>query len=305
MQQASFFFFFLDEPSRNQDADSKMASSSENPFQEEELNPFQRLFKIETQFMAAQGFFQNHEARLLRRNAANRMRELSQNGGIDYDPYVEFLAMTYFDRCISWYPLPMIKDHMICLLPAVLSLVGRRGRDRNRLYIDASMIEKMEHRILYVLNWQLQSVTPVCFLDFFISFFDISDAEEIAAFKLRSIEYKLLHMHFDATYTEFKPSIIAATALIAERAQKAPPENLCEPFLYCQFIDTDELENCLNILMEQERANNVRIYHLPPLPLPPHLADNEAAANQQEEEEEEEERRRRWRIGGGVGRATA
>ncbi|XP_028088022.1 putative cyclin-D6-1 [Camellia sinensis] len=193
-----------------------MASSSENPFQEEELNPFQRLFKIETQFMAAQGFFQNHEARLLRRNAANRMRELSQNGGIDYDPYVEFLAMTYFDRCISWYPLP----------------------DRNRLYIDASMIEKMEHRILYVLNWQLQSVTPVCFLDFFISFFDISDAEEIAAFKLRSIEYKLLHMHYDATYTEFKPSIIAATALIAERAQNAPPENLCEPFLYCQFIDT-------------------------------------------------------------------
>ncbi|CAL5390648.1 unnamed protein product [Camellia sinensis] len=200
-----------------------MASSSENPFQEEELNPFQRLFKIETQFMAAQGFFQNHEARLLRRNAANRMRELSQNGGIDYDPYVEFLAMTYFDRCISWYPLP----------------------DRNRLYIDASMIEKMEHRILYVLNWQLQSVTPVY-----------------------------------ATYTEFKPSIIAATALIAER---------------------DELENCLNILMEQARANNVRIYHLPPLPLPPHLADNEAAANQQEEEEEQ--RRRRWRIGGGVGTA--
>ncbi|KAI7979878.1 putative cyclin-D6-1 [Camellia lanceoleosa] len=161
----------------------------------------------------------------------------------------------------------------------------------------------MEHRILYVLNWQLQSVTPVCFLDFFISFFDIGDAEEIAAFKLRSIEYNLLHMHYDATYTEFKPSIIAATALIAERAQNAPPENLSEPFLYCQFIDTDELENCLNILMEQARANNVRIYHLPPLPLPPHLADNEAGANQQEEEEEQ--RRRRWRIGGGVGRATA
>ncbi|CAL5390645.1 unnamed protein product [Camellia sinensis] len=246
-----------------------MASNSENPTQKEEQehNRIQRLFESETQFMAAQGFFQNHEARLLRRNATNRMRELSQNGGIDYNPYVEFLAMTYFNRCISWYPLPA----------------------RNKLNIDASDIERMKHRILYALNWKLPSVPSLCFLNFFISFFNISRAKEIAAFKLRSIKYKLLHMHYDAIYTEFKPSIIAATALIAERAHTAPLKNFCEPFLHCQFIDTDELENCLNILMEQTRANNVRIYHIPPLPPPPNQEEEEEEEEEEEQEEEEEE----------------
>ncbi|CAL5335879.1 unnamed protein product [Camellia sinensis] len=92
-----------------------------------------------------------------------------------------------------------------------------------------------------------------------------------------------------AIYTEFKPSIIAATALIAERAHTAPLKNSCEPFLHCQFIDTDELENCLNILMEQTRANNVRIYHIPPLPPPPNQEEEEEEEEQEEEEEEEQE----------------
>ncbi|CAL5390644.1 unnamed protein product [Camellia sinensis] len=283
--------------------ESEMEFNFENPFQEQELKPIEWLFETETQFMAAQGFFQNDEARRLRKIAVKKIRQLSQNGGFRHDPFVSFLAVNYYDRCISSYPLPgdEYSYGLFIISCVVIAWKMRKSGfylpvflETNRLYnVDYRQIERMEHRILYALKWRMRSVTALCFLDFFISFYNFTDIQEIATFKRQSLECKLLHMHYDARFTEFKPSTIAATALIAERPNIAPPPAFfCEPLLRCQYLNMDELENCHNLLMAQVRSNDLRTYLIPPSP------SMDAIAEVEDDDQKRQRSRKRMREQG-------
>ncbi|CAL5393273.1 unnamed protein product [Camellia sinensis] len=467
--------------------ESEMEFNFENPFQEQELKPIEWLFETETQFMAAQGFFQNDEARRLRKIAVKKIRQLSQNGGFRHDPFVSFLAVNYYDRCISSYPLPgdEYSYGLFIISCVVIAWKMRKSGfylpvflETNRLYnVDYRQIERMEHRILYALKWRMRSVTALCFLDFFISFYNFTDIQEIATFKRLTLECKLLHMHYvqptsmallarnshrmalvasqrsatnlshlafdtvhnnpsdlsswlesmitelnplpefpsaiasetpnpkkvnfvltpspsdartigspgpssargksgfknllpklsfkarrsqsdaeratahpvveassplplpqekpsistscslaavhvvmmmmmalseelwqsdtntteriyspdlgDARFTEFKPSTIAATALIAERPNIAPPPAFfCEPLLRCQYLNMDELENCHNLLMAQVRSNDLRTYLIPPSP------SMDAIAEVEDDDQKRQRSRKRMRERG-------
>ncbi|KAG5551186.1 hypothetical protein RHGRI_009573 [Rhododendron griersonianum] len=171
--------------------------------------------------MAAQGFFQNAEAHHLRQMAIFNIKQLVETPGLDYDPFVPFLALTYFDRCASWHPIP---DDLEFLTTFVYGCT--------------------------VLAWKMRSNTE---------------------------------------FTRFKPSIIAAVGVVAERSEKEPPGDSCiDPILRCKFVDMDEFENCIDLLMFKratEIANAALIPRIdfPESPLPP------AQQEEQEEEEEAEE----------------
>lgn len=48
----------------------------------------------------------------------------------------------------------------------------------------------------------------------------------------------LFDLRTDTEFTRFKPSIIAAVGVVAERSEKGPPGDSCvDPILRCKFVD--------------------------------------------------------------------
>ncbi|CAK9160181.1 unnamed protein product [Ilex paraguariensis] len=109
-------------------------------------------------------------------------------------------------------------------------------------------IQRMEFLIISALDWRLRSITPLCFLGFFISLLNINDqhSEQVLKFKAEKIVFR---MHRDIEYTQFKPSIIAASAVLAIAKTMARYSDFKEAILSSNFVNRGDLKNCKRALM--------------------------------------------------------
>ncbi|OMO65030.1 hypothetical protein COLO4_31634 [Corchorus olitorius] len=177
------------------------------------------------------------------------------------DPFTPYLAVNYMDRFISRQEIPQGNPWVLRLLViACISLAAKMKEihfsstnfQREEGFIfDAQAIQRMEFLILDALNWRMRSVTPFSFICFFISLFQLKDPPLTQALKDRATDI-IFQAHNEINLIEFKPSIIAASALLLASHELFPLQfpSFETSILSCEYVNKEELLKCFNAMQE-------------------------------------------------------
>ncbi|PRQ28696.1 putative cyclin [Rosa chinensis] len=178
------------------------------------------------------------------------------------DPFIPYLAIDYMDRFISKQNIPQGKPWVSRLVEvACLSLAAKMKntsfsfsdfqRREEGFMFEAQTINKMELVILDTLNWRMRSITPFSFLHFFVSLVDINERPLTQALKSRASDV-IFNAHNEIKFVEFKPSVIAASAVLFASHELLPLQfpSLKVSISSCQYVNKESLLKCLNLMQE-------------------------------------------------------
>ncbi|KAK1281285.1 Cyclin-D6-1 [Acorus gramineus] len=179
---------------------------------------------------------------------------------LNIDPFVPYLAVNYLDRFLSKQTVPVReKPWMVRLLSiSCLTLASKMMKidfsiadfQRQEGFIfDAQTIRRMELLILGALEWRMRSVTPFCFLSFFLTFFSPNDPPLITPLKARASEI-LFKAQTEVKLMEYKPSILAATALLSASHELFPIQfpSFRNAISRCVYVNKEKLFMCWNVI---------------------------------------------------------
>nr|POF25075.1 putative cyclin-d6-1 [Quercus suber] len=107
----------------------------------------------------------------------------------------------------------------------------------------------MELLILDALEWRMRSITPFPFLQFFLSLSKFQDPALIQALKRRASEL-IIHALNEIKLLEYKPSIIAASALLSASHELFTLQftSFKASILSCEYVNKENLTKCFNML---------------------------------------------------------
>ncbi|KAI8009070.1 putative cyclin-D6-1 [Camellia lanceoleosa] len=228
-----------------------------HPFLQRNDEAFKKFFNVESEFMAAQGYSDNAEKAITRSIVVTLIEILSK--GTDYDAFVPYLAVNYLDRFLSRKshlpalernPRKNTKLFAICCFTLASKMRNRDFSVPNFLAkrklttsVNPLLFLVMELRILTTLEWRMRSLTAINFMEYFYPFFKLRHPQPIRGFTRRDISQSILSVQGDIKFTQFKPSIIAASAVLSASFEAFPAQILqrAEAFLRCQYIDKDAL----------------------------------------------------------------
>ncbi|KAJ1379162.1 Cyclin-like [Sesbania bispinosa] len=179
------------------------------------------------------------------------------------DPFVAYLAINYLHRFMSRQEIPQGKPWLLRLVGiSCLSLASKMKNtplpftimQKEGCNFDAQSIERMELVILGALNWRMRSITPFPFLHFFTSLAEIKDQPLKQALKDRASEI-IFNAHNDIKLLEYKPSTIAATALICASHELFPQQysNIRASITACVYVNEETLSKCFDLMKEMVR----------------------------------------------------
>lgn len=180
----------------------------------------------------------------------------------NYDLFIPYLAVNYMDRFISRQEIPQGKPWILRLL--VISCLSLAAKMKNKHFsisnsqeaeagfiFDTQTINRMELLVLDALNWRMRSITPFSFVHFFVSLFELKDPSSSQPLKDRATEI-IFKAQNEIKFLEFKPSIIAASALLVASNERFPLQFPCfKCSIYsCEFVNEEKLLECFNALQE-------------------------------------------------------
>ncbi|KAI8009072.1 putative cyclin-D6-1 [Camellia lanceoleosa] len=245
-----------------------------NPYdpllQEDEIRPFRKLFTVESSFMACEGYFQNERTISFRRYAVSYIEENSKCE--DFDAFVPYLAMNYFDRFISMHKLPEVissnkEENAILLVICCLTIAWKmRIRSFNvelflterNLQFNRNQVKEMELHILNSLRWRMRSLTPICFVGYFIPLLRLPRSSQ--QLNRRPVYQIIVRAQADIGFTQFKPSIIAASAILTASSKLFPAqfEEFKAVLSSSEFVSAEELMQCMEA-MESKYKDDVAL----------------------------------------------
>lgn len=177
-----------------------------------------------------------------------------------------YLAVTYFDRFLVKRSFDRKKSWAIHLLSiACISLASKMEEcivpmlseyqyDNKRFCSDTT--QKMELLILSTLEWNMNSITPFSYLSSFIYMLGQEYKEEISMSKAVGFIFAILD---DVNLVDFRPSIIAAAAVLAaynERLEKELVESELTIFSSSfKSLNIADLLSCYNLMMEKSQRS--------------------------------------------------
>ncbi|KAI4296594.1 hypothetical protein L6164_036542 [Bauhinia variegata] len=179
-------------------------------------------------------------------------------------PFVAYLAVNYLDRFLSRQEIPQGKPWLLRLI--VISCLSLASKMNNTPFslsdlqqegsiFEAQSIQKMELLILGALEWRMRSITPFSFLHFFISLTELKDPSLEKSLKERASEI-IFNAHNDIRFLKFKPSIIAASALISASHELFPLQDSTTraSISACGYLDEETLSQCFSLMQEMVRT---------------------------------------------------
>ncbi|KAA8526447.1 hypothetical protein F0562_008350 [Nyssa sinensis] len=239
----------------------------ENPlptFQDLHFDSVPSLFRIESDHMPSHtyspSFLQLQATDFdisFRRETISLILHFSHN----FDTFLSYLAVNYLDRFLSTQSIMEGKPWVLRLL--AISCVSLALKMRRREFsitdilqdggfiFDAQTIHRMEFLILGALKWRMRSITPFSFINFFISLFKFKDPPLGQALKARATEIIFKAQH-DMKLLEFKPSIIAASALLSASHELFPLQfpSFIKAISNCSYVNKNKLFSCCNVMQE-------------------------------------------------------
>ncbi|KAL5730715.1 hypothetical protein ACHQM5_003509 [Ranunculus cassubicifolius] len=238
----------------------------ENPLTELEQhqsNTILSLFESESDHMPSADYIRNSKSKdfdvSVRQQAISLI--LHAQCCSNTDPFLPYLAVNYLDRFISRHKLPQGKQWILKLISiSCLSLAAKmmnleisvddfQGEDQ--FIFDSQTIQRMELLILGALEWRLRSITPFSFLHFFMSMFNLQDPPLLKALKARATDI-LFKSQTDISIIEFKPSIVAASALLIATNVLFPLQFPCfrDTISSCQYVNKERLVDCCTVMQD-------------------------------------------------------
>ncbi|XP_044465835.1 putative cyclin-D6-1 [Mangifera indica] len=216
------------------------------------------LFLIESDHMPTQDYFNSLKGSSsdfsLRQQTISSIFHLC-----DFDPFLSFLASNYLDRFLSSQVMPQPKPWMLRLLAiSCVSLAAKMRKSEfaltdfkgdGGLIFDTQTIKRMEYLILGALKWRMRSITPFSFLSFFISLFKLKDPPLKHTLKAHASEI-IFKAQSDIGILEFKPSIIAASALLSASRELFPSQFSCfrKAISNCSYVNKEKMLECYNCI---------------------------------------------------------
>ncbi|CAL9757713.1 unnamed protein product [Musa acuminata subsp. burmannicoides] len=177
----------------------------------------------------------------------------------DADPFLTYLAVNYVDRFLSKRQIPREKPRIVRLLSvSCLSLASKMTETHFPLShfqgeegspFDSRTIFRMEMLILGALDWRMRSITPFSFLRFFVTFFSPTHPSLLRALRSRA-SLTILRAQDEIKMMEFKPSVIAAAALLSAANVLFPSQfpAFRSAISSCEFINREELCACFDAM---------------------------------------------------------
>ncbi|XAR55445.1 hypothetical protein NMG60_11035515 [Bertholletia excelsa] len=219
------------------------------------------LFRVESDHMTSHGYAQCLEAADLdisvRREAVSLILHCSSN----FDPFLPYLAINYLDRFLSAKGMLQIKPWVVGLLAVSCVSLALKMREIDfsisdiqgdeGFIFDTQTIQRMELLILGALQWRMRSITPFSFINFFISLFKFKDPPLLHALKARATEI-IFKAQNDTKLLEFRPSIIAASALLSASHELFPLQFPCfqGAVSSCSYVNKEKLLKCCNVMKD-------------------------------------------------------
>lgn len=220
------------------------------------------LFLTESDHMPSQDYFNSLKAAnfdlSIRQEALSLILRFSGN----LDPFLSYLAVNYLDRFLSTGGMLQPKPWVLKLLAiSCVSLAAKMKTTQFSLsdfqvdggiVFDTQTVERMEYLILGALKWRMRSVTPFCFLSFLIfSVFSLIDPSLIQALKSRATEI-IFKSQYDINVLEFKPSIVAASALLSASHELLPLHFSSFKRALCNYsyVNKERMLQCYNVIQE-------------------------------------------------------
>ncbi|KAG5234874.1 cyclin-D6 [Salix suchowensis] len=189
-------------------------------------------------------------------------RILQAQYSCNYDPFIPYLAVNYMDRFISRQEIPQGKPWILRLV--VISCLSLAAKMKNKHFsisnfqegetgftFDTQTINRMELVVLDAMNWRMRSITPFSFVHFFISLFELNDPSSSQPLKDRATEI-IFKAQNEIKFLEFKPSIIAASAILVASKERFPSQfpSFQRSIYSCQFVNEENLQKCFHALQE-------------------------------------------------------
>lgn len=232
----------------------------ENPltdFDDSTSDAFSSLFLMESYHMPAANYSTTLKARDLDVSVRREAISLISQFYCDSDPFLSYLAVNYVDRFLSSEGIPEQKKWAIRLLAIScvslaakmkkpeISITDFQGHGDGDLIFDAQTVERMEYLILGSLKWRMRSITPFSFLSFFISFFELKNPPLVQVLKTRAIQI-ILKAQSDIELLPFKPSIVAASALLSACHELFPLQFPCfmQAISICPYVIKENMSRC-------------------------------------------------------------
>ncbi|XP_031377622.1 putative cyclin-D7-1 [Punica granatum] len=184
-----------------------------------------------------------------------------------------FLAVNYFDRFISACKCQEWKDWMVKLLSVACLSVASKSFETFTSFplheiqmegldhaFQPSTIQRMELILLRALEWRISSITPYTYVELLMwnlsnSFLLPNHLHE----ELRGRVHELLLLAVsDIQLTEFRPSVLAVSAMRYGLQEVLASLSDIHPTHFTKFIDQDQKENLkrCNRLMEERLKNH-------------------------------------------------
>ncbi|KAJ0081118.1 hypothetical protein Patl1_10920 [Pistacia atlantica] len=238
----------------------------ENPFtslEEQQSDKIPHLFASETDHMPSQNFIQCLKFTdfypSFRQEAVSLI--LLAQFSCNFEPSIPYLAVTYLDRFISRQEIPQGQPWVLRIL--VTSCISLAAKMKNTHFspskiqreegfiFDAQTIQRMELLILDALNWRMRSITPFSFLCYFISLFKLKDPPLTQALRDRATDI-IFDAHNEIKLLEFKPSVIAASALLVSSHELFPLQfpSFKTSISSCEYINKENLLQCFDTMQE-------------------------------------------------------
>ncbi|KAL4278295.1 hypothetical protein GQ457_03G006050 [Hibiscus cannabinus] len=217
------------------------------------------LFLAESDHMPTQNYVNDLDISI-RQEAINSISQFSCKLG----PFSWYLAINYLDRFLSSQGIPVLQQPKTWVLRLVsiscVSLAAKMTESEfsladfqgdGGLIFDAQTVERMEYLILGALKWRMRSITPFSFVSFFVSLSKLEEAPVCQAIEARAVEL-IFKAQFDTNHLEFKPSIIAASALLLACHELFPLQfpSFRKAISSCSYVNKENMMKCYNSMQD-------------------------------------------------------
>ncbi|KAK8537194.1 hypothetical protein V6N13_042140 [Hibiscus sabdariffa] len=238
------------------------------------------LFLLESDHMPSHSYTRSLKAGDLETVSVRReaIGSISQFSG-EFGPFLLYLAVNYLDRFLPSQRISMLlQQHNTWAVRLVagscVSLAAKMMRtefsftdfqgDKGFVF-DAQTIERTEYLILGAVKWRMRSITPFSFVSFFMPLFELKDPPSTQALKARAVEI-ILKAQIDTKLLEFKPSIIAASALLSASHELFPLQFPCfrKAISSCSYVNKQNMSKCYNSMQEIEEEDDRSMFDIVP-----------------------------------------
>ncbi|CAL0323671.1 unnamed protein product [Lupinus luteus] len=196
----------------------------------------------------------------IRRNVISLISKMS----CTFDPVLTYLAVNYLDRYLANQGILQSKPWANKLLAiSCFSLAAKMLKTEfsasdvqallnevdGGVIFETQTIQRMEAIVLGALQWRMRSITPFSFIPFFINLFRLNDPALIQALKDRASEI-ILKSQREIKVLEFKPSIIAASALLSASPELFPFQHpsFLRAISNCSYVNKESMQQCYNVI---------------------------------------------------------